>query len=97
MSRPVLRAAVIAVPFDPDQAWGTKAAYRVGGTINGKQVRGTIALDGYGWAFTLTPLDRRHHPAAGPARGVYRGGRRAARRRGEAMAPIVSWPCPCSF
>jgi hypothetical protein len=48
--------AVIAVPFDPDQAWGAKAEHPVGGTINGRQVRGTIALGSGGWAFTVTPL-----------------------------------------
>ena len=48
--------AVIAVPFDPDQAWGAKAEHRVGGTINGRQVRGTIAPAGGGWAFTVTPM-----------------------------------------
>jgi bacteriocin resistance YdeI/OmpD-like protein/uncharacterized protein DUF1905 len=49
-------SAIIAVPFDPDQAWGAKAAHRVGGTINGRQVRGTIAPGGSGWAFTVTPM-----------------------------------------
>jgi ABC-type nitrate/sulfonate/bicarbonate transport system substrate-binding protein len=48
--------AVIAVPFDPDQAWGTKAGHPVAGTINGRRVRGTIAPGGGGWAFTLTPM-----------------------------------------
>jgi hypothetical protein len=48
--------AIIAVPFDPDEAWGAKAEHRVGGTINGRQVRGTIAPDGSGWAFTVTPM-----------------------------------------
>ena len=48
--------AVIAVPFDPDQAWGVKAEHPVGGTINGRQVRGTIAPGGGGWAFTVTPM-----------------------------------------
>jgi len=48
--------AVIAVPFDPDQAWGTKAEHRVAGTINGRRVRGTIAPGGRGWAFTVTPM-----------------------------------------
>src|SRR5205823_6669232 len=48
--------AVIAVPFDPDQAWGAKAEHPVGGTINGRQVRGTITPDGSGWVFTLTPM-----------------------------------------
>ena len=28
----------------------------MGGTVNGKQVRGTITPDGSGWAFTLTPM-----------------------------------------
>ena len=49
-------SAIIAVPFDPDEAWGAKAAHRVGGTINGRQVRGTIAPSGGGWAFTVTPM-----------------------------------------
>ena len=44
------------VPFDPDQAWGTKAEHRVAGTINGRRVRGTIAPGGRGWTFTVTPM-----------------------------------------
>jgi hypothetical protein len=48
--------AVIAIPFDPDEAWGAKAEHPVGGTINGKQVRGTITPDGSGWVFTVTPM-----------------------------------------
>ena len=48
--------AVIAVPFDPDQAWGAKAEHLVGGTINGRQVRGTIAPGDGGWAFTVSPM-----------------------------------------
>jgi hypothetical protein len=48
--------AVIAVPFDPDQAWSAKAEHPVGGTINGKQVRGTITPAGGGWVFTVTPM-----------------------------------------
>ena len=47
---------VIAVPFDPDEVWGTKAQHPVGGTINGKQVRGTVTPGDSGWVFTLTPL-----------------------------------------
>jgi Bacteriocin-protection, YdeI or OmpD-Associated/Domain of unknown function (DUF1905) len=49
-------SAIIAVPFDPDATWGARAAHRVGGTINGRQVRGTIAPGGSGWAFTVTPM-----------------------------------------
>jgi Bacteriocin-protection, YdeI or OmpD-Associated/Domain of unknown function (DUF1905) len=48
--------AVIAIPFDPDEAWGAKAEHPVGGTINGRQVRGTITPDGSGWVFTVTPM-----------------------------------------
>ena len=47
---------VVAVPFDPDEAWGTKAQHPVGGTVNGKQVRGTVTPGDSGWVFTLTPL-----------------------------------------
>jgi hypothetical protein len=47
---------VIAVPFDPDEVWGAKAEHPVGGTINGRQVRGTVAPDGSGWAFTVSPM-----------------------------------------
>jgi len=48
--------AIIAIPFDPDQAWGAKAEHRVGGTINGRQVRGRVAPADGGWAFTVTPM-----------------------------------------
>lgn len=44
---------VIAVPFDPDAAWGPKAEHHVGGTINGQKVRGTITPGDSGWTFTL--------------------------------------------
>jgi hypothetical protein len=48
--------AVIAIPFDPDQVWGAKAKHPVGGTIDGMQVRGTLAPAGDGWALTLSPM-----------------------------------------
>jgi Bacteriocin-protection, YdeI or OmpD-Associated/Domain of unknown function (DUF1905) len=48
--------AIVEIPFDPDEAWGAKAQHAVGGAIDGRQVRGTIASDGGGWAFTLTPM-----------------------------------------
>jgi hypothetical protein len=34
--------AIIAVPFDPDEAWGAKADHPVGGTIGGRFVRGRM-------------------------------------------------------
>ena len=59
--------AVIAIPFDPDQAWGAKAVHHVNGTVNGCRVRVTIAPDDGGWAFTLNPARMR---AAGVAAGA---------------------------
>ena len=48
--------AVIAVPFDPDETWSAKADHPVGGTIDGRQVRGRLSPGGSGWALTVTPL-----------------------------------------
>jgi Bacteriocin-protection, YdeI or OmpD-Associated/Domain of unknown function (DUF1905) len=47
--------AVIAIPFDPDEAWGTKAVHHVNGTVNGCRVRVTLAPGDSGWAFSLSP------------------------------------------
>jgi hypothetical protein len=47
---------VIAVPFDPDEAWGAKAEHPVIGTVNGRRVRGRITQGSQGWAFTLPPM-----------------------------------------
>ena len=51
--------AVIAIPFDPDEEWGARAVHPVGGTINGRQVRGTITPGSAGWEFAVTPMWRR--------------------------------------
>jgi hypothetical protein len=48
--------AVIVVPFDPDEVWGTKAEHPVGGTIDGQRIRGRVVRDGGGWTFTLGPM-----------------------------------------
>ncbi len=48
--------AIIAVPFDPDEVWGAKAEHPVGGTIDGRRVRGTISPGNGGWAFTVGPM-----------------------------------------
>jgi len=45
---------LIAVPFDPDAEWGAKSEHPVGGTINGRKVRGTITRRDRGWVFILT-------------------------------------------
>ena len=46
-------SAVIAMPFDPDEAWGAKAQHHVNGKVNGCRVRVTIAPGDGGWVFTL--------------------------------------------
>jgi hypothetical protein len=48
---------VIAIPFDPDQAWGAKASHPVIGSVGDRRVRGRITPDdGGGWVFTVTPM-----------------------------------------
>jgi hypothetical protein len=47
--------AVIAVPFDPDQAWGGKADHPVGGAIDGRRVRGRLQPGSSGWVLPLGP------------------------------------------
>jgi hypothetical protein len=54
--------AVVAMPFDPDEAWGAKAYHLVGGTIDtvgglscNRRLRGQITPDGEDWVFTLNP------------------------------------------
>jgi hypothetical protein len=46
---------VIPVPFDPDTVWGAKDRHRVGGTINGIRMRGTVAAAGDGHGVTMGP------------------------------------------
>src|ERR1035441_11639 len=48
--------AVIAVPFNPDETWGAKAEHPVGGTIDGRRVRGTVSPSVRCWA---VPVMRR--------------------------------------
>ena len=47
--------AIVVVPFDPDEVWGTKAEHHVNGTVNGWRVRVRLAPGDGGWAFTLGP------------------------------------------
>jgi bacteriocin resistance YdeI/OmpD-like protein/uncharacterized protein DUF1905 len=47
--------AVIAVPFDPDEKWGAKADHPVGGTIDGRRVRGRLQPDAGRWVLCLGP------------------------------------------
>ncbi len=57
--------AVIAVPFDPDEAWGAKAVHHVNGTVSGCRVRVTIVpADDGGWSFSLNPARMRDRGVA---------------------------------
>ena len=47
--------AVIAVPFDADETWGAKADHPVGGTIDGRRIRGRLQPGGGGWVLPLGP------------------------------------------
>jgi hypothetical protein len=48
-------SAVIMMPFDPDEVWGTKANHPVSGTINGCRVRTRLVPAGSGWVLSLIP------------------------------------------
>jgi hypothetical protein len=62
--------AVVAIPFDPDEAWGAKAAHPVSGTVNGCPVRVTIMRGDCGWAFTLNPARMRSTGIADGAEAI---------------------------
>jgi hypothetical protein len=51
--------AVIAVPFNPDETWGAKAEHPVGGTIDGRRVRGRLVPGASGWALPVNPTRMR--------------------------------------
>jgi hypothetical protein len=49
-------SVVIPVPFDPDAVWGRKTRHLVGGTIDGRRVRGSLDTVGEGYGLTLGPM-----------------------------------------
>jgi hypothetical protein len=53
MAKKKMKKARVPVPFDPNEAWGSKREHRVGGTIAGMAVRGSITRDDLGWSFSL--------------------------------------------
>jgi hypothetical protein len=61
--------ARVPVPFDPDEAWGSKREHHVNGTIAGMRVRVTIVQDDAGWSFSLSPARLRQCPV-GPGDDV---------------------------
>jgi Bacteriocin-protection, YdeI or OmpD-Associated len=52
---------VIPVPFDPDEVWGPKLQHRVGGTVDGRRVRGVVELNDGVRGFLLGPAWLRDH------------------------------------
>jgi hypothetical protein len=48
-------SAVIAMPFDPDEAWGAKANHPVGGTIDGCRFRARLVPADRGWVLPWLP------------------------------------------
>jgi len=61
--------AEIALPFDPEQAWGTKGRQDACGTIAGRPVRGKLEREADAWVFPLGPAwwrDAGLDPADGP-------------------------------
>src|SRR5262245_39346740 len=46
---------VIPVPFDPDEAWQPKPRHLVGGTVDGRRVRGAIERHDGAWGMVLGP------------------------------------------
>jgi hypothetical protein len=77
-------SGVVVVPFDPDEAWGAKAAHPVGGTIDGSRFRGTVSPGGTGWVVTVSPSRMRDSGL----RGLAAGGRRDGRK----VRSVVIWP-----
>jgi hypothetical protein len=49
--------AVITVPFDPDETWGTKANHPVRGTIDGRRFRARLSPGSSGWVLPVRLCD----------------------------------------
>ncbi len=46
----------IPVPFDPDGVWRPKPRHHVGGTINGRRMRGVIEVNDHGRGIMMGPM-----------------------------------------
>ncbi len=57
---------VLPIPFDANEAWGTRERHHLTGAINGTMFRGALVADGGRWYLPLGPAWRR---AAGIAEG----------------------------
>jgi len=51
--------AIIAIPFDPDDAWGPNEQHHINGSVNGCDVRGRLESDGTQFFLALGPAWRR--------------------------------------
>ncbi len=49
----------IALPFNPNEVWGTKARHHITGTVNGCNIRGPLGSDGQQFFLLLNPSWRR--------------------------------------
>ena len=49
----------IAIPFNPNDVWGTKARHYITGTINGAVIRGSLGSDGAHYFLPLGAVWRR--------------------------------------
>ncbi len=56
-------ALVIAVPFDPDAAWGDKPRHHVNGTVAGRTIRAALTRED-GWRLKLGPAWARDNPVS---------------------------------
>ncbi len=50
---------MIPIPFDPDEAWGTKERHYVAGTVNGYKIRSRLESMEEGFCMALGPSWRR--------------------------------------
>jgi len=46
----------IPVPFDPDATWRPKPRHHVGGTVNGRRMRGVIETNDHGRGIMMGPM-----------------------------------------
>ena len=53
------KRVMVPVPFDPDEAWGSKPEHHVAGSVNGMDVRAVLEPLGDGLGFVLGPAWRR--------------------------------------
>ncbi|MDO8972286.1 MAG: YdeI/OmpD-associated family protein [Saprospiraceae bacterium] len=49
----------IAIPFNPDDAWGVKARHHITGSVNGCVIRGSLGSDGKQYFLSLGAVWRR--------------------------------------